>query len=270
VQFIGGNIGAERLVCIRYRDVVLACLTCDTIDTSALGLMDWRYFYVDDDESGHTTCGVVRLAAGALLRRVKNINDFRDLVWVTKMEMSGRNPVVLGFHVEHLTLLQIFLRGCLVAGNEFWETQTVEVFDKTMPPALKQDFEGTILYWPASFNFRAVDGILAYREKVNKKAVVVGIQITIARRHSDSEMNFISCWKHWKSNMQCENIESRFLWILENCGNREQEIVVPAKTRELKDRTIVVTPRYTSIETTVKEVDKAIGRSLERARESAW
>jgi len=270
VRFIGGNIGAERFVCIRYWDVVLACLTCDIVDISALGHLDWRYFYVGDDKCGHTTCGVARLAAGALLRRVKNINDFRDPVWKTNMEMSGRNPTVLGFHVEYLTLLQIFLRGCLVAGEEFGETQSEEVFDKKMPTALKRDFEGTILYRPASFNFRAVDGILAYREKGNKKAVVVGIQITIAGRHSDSEMNFMSSWEHWESHMQCENIEFRFLWILENRGNREQEIVVPAKTRELKDRTIVVTPQYTSIETTVKAVDKAIGRSLERARERAW
>ena len=80
MQFIGGNIGAERLVCIRYWDAVLACLTCDIVDTSALGLLDWRYFYVDDDECGRTTCGVARLAAGALLRRVENINDFRDPV----------------------------------------------------------------------------------------------------------------------------------------------------------------------------------------------
>jgi len=74
--------------------------------------------------------------------------------------MSGRNPAVLGFHVKYLILLQIFLRGCSVAGKEFGETRSEEVFDKKMPTVLKRDFEGTILYRPASFNFRAVDGIL--------------------------------------------------------------------------------------------------------------
>jgi len=83
-------------------------------------------------------------------------------------------------------------------------------------------------------------------------------------------MNSISCWEHWESHIKCENIEFRFLWIVENSQRQEPEVVVPAKTRKLKGRTIVVTPQYTSIEKTVKEVDKAIGCSLERARERAW
>ena len=83
--------------------------------------------------------------AGALLRRVKNINEFRDPVWETKTEMGGNNPAVLRFHVEYLVLHQIFLRGCLAAGLEFKETGSEGIFAADMPTAPKRGFERSIL-----------------------------------------------------------------------------------------------------------------------------
>jgi hypothetical protein len=88
------------LPCIRYWNVVLACLTCGVADRSAVGLLDWRYFYVDDDQRGHVTCGVVRLVARALHRRHKKLTDILDPIWQQRTVMSGKNPSVLGFHVE--------------------------------------------------------------------------------------------------------------------------------------------------------------------------
>jgi hypothetical protein len=313
VQSIGGNIGAERWVCIRYWNVVLACLACNVVDTSALELLDWRYFYVENDKRGQTTCGIVRLVAGALLRRVKKLSDFQDPVWKDRMVMSGKNPSVLGFHVEYLILHHIYRHGCLEAGPEFGETGCEKVFHEDWPPSLDTSFDGTILYRPAPFNFRAVDGILVCRTKEEKKdkkgnnaenkkrktwnqkgnkkrkkegnlegstegnqkgddeetkkAVVVGIQITIAGAHSDSEGDFFSRWEEWKDRMNCENIEFRFLWIVENRrGPKEEE--VPAKTRELRGRTIEV-PQFTRYIKTVEEVDGVIGGSLKRARDLA-
>jgi hypothetical protein len=290
---------------------VLACLARDIVDRCALELLDWRYFYVDDDKRGHTTCGVVRLVAGALLRRVKNIDDFGDPVWLRKTEMSGKNPSVLGFHVEYLILRHIYRYGCLSAGPEFAKTGREKVFHEDLPPSLEPDFDGTILYRPASFNFRAVDGILVCRveeegkgnnaenkkrktgnqkgnkkrkkegnlegstkgnqkedDEETKKAVVVGIQITIAGAHSDSEEDFFSRWEDWKAHMNCENIEFRFLWIVENRSAPVEE-KVPAKTRELRGQMIEVAPQFTRYIKTVEEVDRVIGGSLKRARELA-
>jgi hypothetical protein len=267
VQSIGGNIGAERWVCIRYWNVVLACLACNVVDTSALELLDWRYFYVENDKRGQTTCGIVRLVAGALLRRVKKLSDFQDPVWKDRMVMSGKNPSVLGFHVEYLILHHIYRHGCLEAGPEFGETGCEKVFHEDRPPSLDTSFDGTILYRPASFNFRAVDGILVYRAKGNVKAVIVGIQVTIAGAHSDSEEKFLRLWEDWQAHVNCENIEFRFLWIVENRrGPKEEE--VPAKTRELRGRTIEV-PQFTRYIKTVEEVDGVIGGSLKRARDLA-
>ena len=190
----------------------------------------------------------------------------------------------------------------------------VRVFHEDLPSSLKPDFGGAILYRPASFNFRAVDGILAYRTKEEKKdkkgnnaenkkrktgnqkgnkkrkmegnlegstegnqkgddeetkkAVVVGIRITIAGAHSDSEEDFFSRWEDWKAHMNCENIEFRFLWIVENRRGRMEE-KVPAKTRKLRGQTIEVAPQFTRYIKTVEEVDRVIGGSLKRARESA-
>jgi len=286
-------------LCIRYWNAVLACLACNVVDTSALELLDWRYFYVDNDMRGHTTCGIVRFVAGALLRRVKNIDDFGDPVWMRNTKMSGKNPSVLGFHVEYLILHHIYRYGCSAAGTEFGETESQEVFHEALPSSLKPNFGGTILYRPASFNFPAVDGILAYRTKgekkdkkrnkkrkkegklegstegnqkgddeETKKAVVVGIQITIAGAHSDSEEDFFSRWEDWKAHMNCENIEFRFLWIVENRRGRMEE-KVPAKTRKLRGQTIEVAPQFTRYIKTVEEVDRVIGGSLKRARELA-
>lgn len=50
---------------------------------------------------------------------------------------------------------------------------------------------GTTFYIPRDFNYKAIDAILVHINKSKKEAVVVGIQITIAKDHSDSEVLFM-------------------------------------------------------------------------------
>jgi hypothetical protein len=65
-----------------------------------------------------------------------------------------------------------------------------------MPPSLSTDFNRTILYLVVQL--RAADSILVYRDKKKAKAVVIGIQITIAgtrrRNFSGSGSTGESTW----------------------------------------------------------------------------
>jgi hypothetical protein len=86
--------------------------------------------------------------------------------------MSWRSTSALGYKIEYLILKHVLLYGCLIADAEFEGTRTRKVFSIARPSALAAKFHGTIVYLPAPFNFRALDGILAYRAKGNEKAVV--------------------------------------------------------------------------------------------------
>ncbi|KAA8897631.1 hypothetical protein FN846DRAFT_992273 [Sphaerosporella brunnea] len=252
-----------------YTDAVLACATGGMVETEGSRLLDWRYFYVDNKGRGHCTSEFARLVAKGLLKTVVNIHDFRDTAWETRTQLSGKNPSILGFNVEYLVLKHIVVNGCLIAGAEFDTTQTHEVFRKEMPTELPTDFAGAKVYLPASFNFRAGDGILVYRDAKKEKGVVVGIQVTIAGSHSDSEFKFLSNWKSWKVHLGCKETEFRFLWIVENLANYPRDELVREATRQTRSGTSIVTPSFKRLVASVQDVSPVTGRCLRKARQLA-
>jgi hypothetical protein len=261
---------------------MLACEMNRKVDSKAANLLDWRYFFVDQEGVGHATCGFARHVAKGLLLTIVNIRDFHDPLWEANLVFSGKNRSVLGYHVEYLVLRKILHQGCLTAGAEFGQKGSHLVFRGEIPRPLKDDFEGWILYIPSSPNFRAVDGILVYRSGVKgaknatgeaggttTKGVVVGIQITIAGAHSDSEEKFFSNWKDWTAILKSDEIEFRFLWIVQDISSRQREESIPERKRQPRSGRVTMRPKYTRLAATVKDVAPITGTSLERANELA-
>ena len=64
-----------------------------------------------------------------------------------------------------------------------------------------------------------------------------------------------------------EKIEFKFLWILEDAGDRPRLEEIPPKSVFLRSIDKVVHPAFTRIVATVQEMNNDIGRKLQGARD---
>jgi hypothetical protein len=186
-----------------------------------------------------------------------NASDFLTPQWYDSLRLAGSNPSVLGFFTEQMLLSWISVNGCPLGGKEFAVRPKTITFPGKKPE-MDPD-EGFALYVPISFNFRAVDAVMVFRDKARTEAVVVGVQITISKTHSDSETKFFADWQWWESVLGCSKVSFRFLWILEDAKGKLGTEDVDAGKRPLRGTTKVFHPPFTRTRVTVKDISKDIG-----------
>ena len=261
------QIDSDNNIKGRFRETLAACVVGEPVSPHHEYLIDWRYFYVSDGE-GNATSVIARRAGAEYLRSVMSPNHFLGAQWFYSLRMAGGNPSILGFFVEQMVLSWISLEGCMYAGEMFGGRPKTVLFTSPHPPAdIKRP--GFTCYIPSAFNFRAVDAILVFVG--NEKAVVVGVQITIAKTHSDSEEAFFQEWNSWmhKLVVPSKNIEFKFLWIVEDRGEIQGEENIPPKTLALRGREGIIHPAFVRLVVTVGEINQEIGRKLQIARDLA-
>jgi len=248
----------------RFQETLSACVVGDPVALDRENLLDWRYFYVSDGE-GKATCGIARRAGAEYLRSVMNPNHFLGIQWFDNLTMAGGNPSILGFFVEQMVLSWISLQGCLCAGQMFGSRPQTMLFTSPRLPA-HINRPGFTCYIPSAFNFRAVDAILVFID--SERAVIVGVQVTIARTHSNSEEIFFEGWDSWVSKLDVpsDNIEFRFLWIVEDRGEGLSTENIPPKSLTLRGREKSIHPAYVRLVMTVGEINQDIGRKLQASR----
>ncbi|KAF8539195.1 hypothetical protein BDD12DRAFT_805523 [Trichophaea hybrida] len=100
--------------------------------------------------------------------------------------------------------------------------------------------------------------------KAKTESMVVGIQITISKNHSDSETKFFSDWQWWKTVLDCPDVSFGFLWILERAERKLLEIV-DAGNRALRGVIKVPHPGFIRYHVAVKDISNDIGAKLEVA-----
>lgn len=239
----------------------------------------------------------MRAVGTARIREIENLEEYAQGPWKQQIKQAGMNPCVLRFLVERVILGTLAKRGTSFAGDKFDAV-------KKQPKLLK--FPGTFpdnapkwdtptVYIPTSYNYEAVDAVLVNRtnherprqtrqtraavkgsggdpaleeENSKSKAVVVGIQITIAQSHRDSESCFMRGWQRWDTLMGCEETEFRFLWIVESVpvGKPHDWEEVGEKKIFLEKGEITVHPAYQRRYISVTEFNNELGEALRNAR----
>lgn len=204
------------------------------------------------------------------LREIENLPQFAEKQWLNRIAHCRDNAAVLGFLVERAVLGVFIQQGSVFAGTEF---------DK---PLLQQKFMGRIpelppantrpvIYIPTMYNYEGVDAILATRPKVKKaeesQAIVVGIQITIAKSHSESEAAFMGAWEAWHEMMGCDKTEFRFLWVVKDLAPDWETswTEIPQKCVTLRGRQRVVHPAYKRRYVTIMDFHDGVGEKLRTA-----
>jgi hypothetical protein len=245
----------------RYEQSVLDCLSNREVVAEARNYLDWRYFFAGSDSIGHTTSEIARQIAGRHIRPQVGLDEFLRSRWYDSMARAP-NRTALGFIVESMVISWIVAQGCVGAGNEFDARPKYKFFPASQPEI--EGDEGFTIYIPQAFNFRAVDALLVHVDTSTREAIVVGVQITIAKYHSESEEPFMRRWAIYEEQLKefCKKVSYRFLWIHEELGNKPIREEVAAVIKELKGGQRTVSPAYTRLRTTVQTVSPSIGRKL--------
>lgn len=164
-----------------------------------------------------------------------------------------------------MVLSWVWDTGCPVVGPEFAGPPKSICFGGQRP--LIERGPGFFLYIPTAFNFRAVDAIMVSVNGEMTAAIVVCVQITIAKSHSGSGAKFFSDWQWWKRYIGCPERTFRFLRILENVGSHDPEDV-SANHRITRSRAEVTHPAFRRSRVTVRDISRDIGAKLTAARAS--
>jgi len=230
--------------------------------TPYASVIDYRYFYVDELIRGHYTCGLAREGITQFFR----LCGEDMFMWLDTMDSYKDNPSAMGFTVEHLIISAIASNG--IRSDDF-----------NIPPAEIVAFVGgsTSLsndrasgyYVPLKFNRKAVDVVFASINQTNRTARVVGIQIAVSKPRKDAEAAFFAELDRWLHELGNFKVETSFLWIDE--GDRDRAEIKATLTEERgRLGTVMRWPNHEVYWVSVKQVNGAIGRTLETIRMSSY
>jgi hypothetical protein len=225
-------------------------------------LYDLRYFYADNDQIGHYTCGVAFETMMSIFRQHR-LDNFHTQEWYSALERSSGNPVIQGFLAEHICLSRIISNG-LLAVNKNLTRMSHSSFQEA--PSWDQQFSSTHtvrLYIPTIFNFRAVDAVILLVDYDAKTAHMYPIQITLSMRHKDSEEDFYTgIWWKWVAPLEKAGftVKSTFVWIDKK---QPADHVTPEVASNLRSGTKIVRPaEHCSVHIGVGQVDRILGATL--------
>ena len=228
---------------------------------SCLGVINYRYFYVDGSSHGHYTCGLAREAITQFFR----LCGQDTFIWLDTMNSYKNNPSAMGFTVEYLVINAITSRG--IRSDDF-NIPPAEIVAFTGGSTSLSNDRASGYYVPLKFNRKAVDVVFASIDQKNRAARVVGIQITVSKPCKDAEAAFFAELDRWLRELGSFKVETSFLWIYE--GNRDRA-EIEATLIEERGRlgTVMHWPNHKVYWASVKQVNDVIGRTLESIRLSS-
>jgi hypothetical protein len=242
-----------------YVQLMRDCLTCSYISGYA-AILDHRYFYVENNH-GRYTCGLARQGIFAFLRIHAKEGVFLGTEWYLALKAFKNNPSVIGFTVEQIAISRIASSGLRWGDNsEIPPTKitafrgNIIAFSKNMPSAY---------YVPLKFNLKAVDAIYVKVDEHQHTATVVAIQITVAKRHTDSQADFFAQWGQWTDYLKDFTITPIFLWIVEG---RRGRVDVEEKLRKLRTGQKTLWPKHVTHWVSIDQVDKDLADTLAQIR----
>jgi hypothetical protein len=223
-------------------------------------LYDLRYFYVDPWNIGSFTCGIAFETMMSSLR-MHDTTQFKDDSWYLAVSQSS-NPVVRGFLAEQICLSSIATTGLKVVDPKLGRMS--HAFFETRPNFTEflSTHHETRLYFPTTYNFRAVDAVILFLNRSTMKATMFPIQFTLTQRHKPSDKDFhTTFWSEWIEPIESAgySVQSTFVWI-----DKKQplEYVEPKLVKSLRFGGKVVHPKYSVIHVGVEMVDRRLASAL--------
>jgi hypothetical protein len=242
---------------LSYLDNIKACLQNQPVQSEDRKLYDLRYFYVDEDQVGHYTCGV---AFEAMMRQLRmRAEQFCQEDWYSTVRASS-NPVVQGFVAEDICLAAIGKDGLMIVNRDLGPMSRATFAVKPQWDLCLRTEHTRYLFAPSTYNFRAVDGVILLLDRAKHLAHIYPIQITLSMRQRDSDEVFYGAmWPEWQTGLLGFTVQSTFIYIDKNQPSTE---VVPEFNRDLRYKTKAVNPEYRRVHVGIEQVDRRLASAL--------
>jgi hypothetical protein len=254
-------LGTVFISAIRfYLSTLVGCLTSSNVSEFSHKWFDYRYFYADDDR-GKCTCGLAREAAAVVIRQ-GSPGLLCGNTWIQSLRTFKNNPSVVGFLVEQACLSAISTTGFHHGGIK-WQSFTATIFKGDLLEAIFPAGNYETFLIPADPFFKDIDALYLKVDTEKKTALVVPIQVTVAKKHKDSEAAFYSRWSDWQKFFEGYELKTTFVWVVEN----EQAWV--KKTEEIRTtrkNSKLISPEHEQIIVTVSDINITLGSHLAAIR----
>jgi len=249
----------------RYLDVMQAFILEGTYHTRDRHLYDVRYFYFDEQEVAHSTCGI---ASQTLMDhyREKRLHTIEVDLWCDTIRSSG-NPTVRGYLAEQVCIAAVRRYGLPAVDLNLTSFSRHETFDDV--PIWRDFFESNYsrcLFVPKTFNYADIDAAILLVDRPQSTAHLYFIQITIAKKHKNYQDTFYTNqWRKWTNGIPRaykEGLSSSFIWIDEN-GPTDPKKKGPVD-RRTQSGIMAVHPEYISYHVGIEFVDEKLHQALFR------
>jgi hypothetical protein len=239
--------------------MLVSCLTASNVSRFGHEWFDYRYFYADKTR-GKCTCGLAREAAAIVIRRGLP-GLLCDDTWIRSLRTFKNNPSVVGFLVKQACLSTISTTGFHHGGIE-WQSFTATIFKGNLLEAIPplQNYERFFI--PKDPFFKDIDALYLKVDVEKKIALVVPVQVTVAKMYKDSEAAFYSRWSDWQAFFGGYELKTTFVWGVENQQSwamKEEEIS--------RNSSKVISPEHEQIVVTVGDINVILGSQLAAIRQ---
>lgn len=240
-----------------YVEGLAGCMTISGVPGITNEWFDFRYFYPDKHEIGHYTCGLARNAAADVLREAKP-GKLLDKRWFNTFYRFKDNRSIIGFLTQQACLSAISELGFHHGGLE-WNSFPATIFSGDIIAALPH-VTGEVFLVPQASSFKDLDAAYVRLDTDKKTVLVVPIKVTVNEWPKDSEASFYSRWSRWQERYRCFEMESTFVWIVEDHNSWE---TVEAKFRETRSGSRMISPSHGKLVITVADLYPDLGKQLE-------
>jgi len=225
-----------------------------------------RYFFFDDANVGHSTCGIASMTLMSIYRVHCKETSFNVDAWYDAIQVAP-NVVVLGYLVEHMCIAAI-ARGAMGAVIQGLQKPLEKASFDDYPSVANMVLDGRRwrLFVPSTYYFANIDAAVLHMDHTKRMAHAYLIQVTIAKDHKDSENIFYeNQWKRWEAKFREHNykVDSTFVWINREEPTTQDVEPVSRRTRNA-GKTITVQGRK-SMRISVKALDLALHNAVETA-----
>jgi hypothetical protein len=190
------------------------------------------------------------------------MDRFGETYFLYDLNQYVDNASVTGFFIEQAVLSSIAAHG-LNIGQNICTKITTDMFETDFP-VFKKDESSPVLHCPLHYNYPGIDGIIVRFDNSGgqKTCFMFPLQITMAKRHSNSEQVFFSKWKPWTEHLEDYKIVLRFLWI------SEDESSVEEASRDLRSGKKPIHVSFVRENIPISRVNGEIWRRYEQALKS--
>jgi hypothetical protein len=201
-------------------------------------------------------CGLAREAAAIVIRQ-GSPGLLCDNTWLLSLRAFKDNPSVIGFLVEQACLSAISRTGFHHCDIN-WKPFPATIFQDDLIQAIPS-VDCEIFFIPENPFFKDIDALYLKVNVEDQTALVVPIQITVAKTHKDSEAAFYSRWSDWQERFRGYTVETTFVWVVEN---KQSWAVKEEEFKTTRSQSKLISPEHEQIFMTVTDISHNLGLHL--------